>query len=60
MTKLALEQRISELEGRVEQLEILLEEAQVLAWAERAAADAMEARMTGWIGEALWAQVARA
>jgi len=60
MTKRALERRVEELEGKVAMLELMVEEARVLADAERAAADEMEARMSAYLGGQLWAQAAQA
>ena len=59
MTKLALEQRVDDLEGEVRVLRVLVEEARVLASAEKAAADAMERRVTLVMGGGLrWIEAA--
>ncbi len=59
MTRAALEQRVSDLEGQVRVLQVLVEEARVLAEAERAAADAMQLRMTTVLGGGIrWIEAA--
>ena len=59
MTRAALEQRVDDLEGQVAQLTIMVEEARVLASAERAAADAMQVRMTACLGGGIaWIEAA--
>ena len=59
MTRAALEHRVSDLEGQVAQLTIMVEEARVLAEAEKAAADAMQLRMTTVLGGGLrWIEAA--
>ena len=56
MTRTALEARVMELEAENAMLRILLEEAQVLAEAERRAADLMEARVASYLaGGQAWA-----
>lgn len=59
MTEAAWGARVDELEGRIAQLELLVEEARVLAEAEKAAADAMQARMSLVLGGGLrWIEAA--